>query len=83
MRVLVQAGQMCLEAGVEDSLSGALGSAVENEIVMSVFRLRGWVEVGEEPGQRGWSLGGVVRCFWVVEGVSAGTQKEGRVALED
>ena len=55
---------------------------VEKLIVMRVFSERGCVEDGEEPGQRGVSF--IVEWGWlVVEGVRAGTQKEGRVVFED
>lgn len=86
VRVLVQAGQWSLGFSVSVVLVVGFVSEVEKLIVMRVFRLRGWVEVGEEPGQRGWSFVGVGEGFWVVvevDGVRAGTQKEGRVALED
>lgn len=95
MRVLVQAGQWSLGAVVVvvvgvvllDEVWDVEASGVEKVIGMRVFRERGCGEVGEEPGQREWSFGvleeGVFVVVVVVEGVSAGTQKEGRVGLED
>lgn len=39
-------------------LAAVFVPGVENLTVMRVLRNRGWVEVEEEPGQRGWSLEG-------------------------
>ena len=87
VRVLVQAGQWRLGLSLSVVLVAVFVPGVENLTVMRVLRDRGWVEVGEEPGQTGWSLAGVEEGFCEVEvdvdGVRAGTQKEGSVALED
>ena len=69
-----------VDAGVAVSLSEVV---VLNLTEMRVLRERGWDVVVEEAGQRGWSLRGLEGLLWVVEGVREGTQKEGRVGLED
>ena len=87
VRVLVQAGQWRLGFSLSVVLVAGFVPGVENLTVMRVLRDRGWAEVEEEPGQRGWSLAGVEEGFCEVEvevdGVRAGTQKDGSVALED
>ncbi len=60
-----------------------LESGLEKLSVMRIFRDKGCVEVGEEPGQRGKSFAVGVGLLVVVEGVRAGTQKEGSVVFED
>ena len=53
---------------------------VEKLTVTRDLRDSGWVSLGEEAGQRGCCLWGLVGVEWV-EGVREGTQKEGRVGL--
>lgn len=87
VRILVQAGQWRLGFSLSVVLAAVFVPGMENLMVMRVLRDRGWCEVEDEPGQRGWSLEGVGDGFCAVEvevdGVRAGTQKEGSVALED
>ena len=68
---------------VVDADADACESGIEKLIVTRVFSERVWVEVGEEPGQRGESFTVGLGLLVVVEGVRVGTQKEGSVVFED
>lgn len=55
---------------------------VEKEMEMRDFRLRGCGAEGAEAGQMGESFAKEAEDWGFVEGVRAGTQKDGRVGLE-
>ena len=81
LKPFLQAGHMRLE--VSPSFAGLDESEdVLKVIGIRVLRDKGCVDVGEEPGQNGWSLTAVVAAL-VELGVRDGTQKDGRDGFED
>jgi hypothetical protein len=84
LRALLQAGQMRCGPSSEDD--ACLLEAVVEVLKCTGIRVlseRWWVEFSSEAGQNGWSLWAFAVWAVVEDGVSDGTQKDGREGLSD
>ena len=78
-RFFSHAGQMHRGACAGDE---GLGMVLKLMVMMDLSD-RECLFAGEEAGQRGDSFAVLLACAWFNEGVSDGTQNEGRVGLAD
>ena len=87
LRAFLQAGQMRFRGASEEDFGtdADVSKEVEKLTGIRVLRERGCGKLSEEAGQKGWSLRGLVLdvdvCVALDEGVSDGTQKEGRTGF--